>query len=173
MNKRRFVYPFAAALALAAAAPASAEERTCAGALGAITVDNLRVPQGATCTLNGTRVKGTIYVERDATLRASRVRVVGNVQAENAALVIVRSNSSVGGSVQVVQGGGARILMTFVNGDILFDDNEKRLIARDNVIGGNLQAFQNTGSIAISNNESTGTCSARRTHRPPPAVGTS
>jgi hypothetical protein len=28
-----------------------AEERTCRGALGAVTVDNLRVPQNATCTL--------------------------------------------------------------------------------------------------------------------------
>jgi hypothetical protein len=36
---------------------ARGEERVCRGSLGAITVDNLRVPQGATCTLQDTRVQ--------------------------------------------------------------------------------------------------------------------
>src|SRR5919106_6559443 len=89
-------------------APASAEERVCRGALGAITVDNLRVPQDATCELTGTRVKGTIKVERNAVLRAARVRVIGNVQGENARNVVVRG-SRVGGSVQVVQGRAALV----------------------------------------------------------------
>jgi hypothetical protein len=59
------------------------------GTNGGRTVDNLRVPQGATCTLNGTYVKGTIKVERAATLRAHGVRVIGNVQAENSRNVVV------------------------------------------------------------------------------------
>src|ERR687892_958996 len=92
------------------AAPALAEERVCRGTIGAATVDNLRVPQGATCTLNGTYVKGTVKVERGATLRAFGIRVVGNVQAENARNVVIREGSRIGGSVQVVQGGAARIL---------------------------------------------------------------
>ena len=53
---------------------ASADERTCRGSLGAITVDNLRVPEGATCTLNGTSIKGTLKVEKGATLVASGIR---------------------------------------------------------------------------------------------------
>ncbi|MGH9185559.1 MAG: hypothetical protein ACRD0U_07075, partial [Acidimicrobiales bacterium] len=77
--------------------------------LGPITVDILRIPQGATCTLNGTRVQGTIKVERAATLRANGVTVIGNVQGENAADVRVLAGSSGGGSVQVVQGRAARV----------------------------------------------------------------
>ena len=61
-------------------ATASAEERVCRGALGAITVDNLRVPQGSSCSLTGTRVQGTVKVERAATLSARGIRVIGNVQ---------------------------------------------------------------------------------------------
>jgi hypothetical protein len=53
-----------ASVAAAFAAPAQAEERTCRGTLGRVTVDNLRVPASATCILNGTRVKGTVKVER-------------------------------------------------------------------------------------------------------------
>ena len=46
--------------------PAYAEETTCVGMLVGVTVDNLRVPSGRTCTLDATRVKGTLKVERDA-----------------------------------------------------------------------------------------------------------
>jgi len=94
-----------------AAAPAQADERTCRGTIGSTTVDNLLVPQGATCTLDGTTVKGTITVKGDATLRAAHVRVVGNVQSENAKRVVLRG-SSVGGSVQHVQGARRRSTTT-------------------------------------------------------------
>src|SRR3546814_17278360 len=71
----------------------------------------------------------------------------------NSALVIVRGDSHVGGSIQIVQGGGARILSTKVEQDILFDDNRRKLIARDNHVGGNLQAFQNMGGVVIERNQ--------------------
>ena len=131
------------------AGPASAEERVCRGTIGAVTVDNLRVPQDATCTLNDTRVEGTIKVERDGTLKAFGIRVIGNVQAEDARKVVVR-NGSVGGSVQIVQGRAARILGTRITGDILFDEQDGDLAANRNRIGGNLQAFQNTGGLSIN-----------------------
>ena len=38
------------------ASPSMAEEISCQGTLGAITVDNVKVPSGKTCNLNGTRV---------------------------------------------------------------------------------------------------------------------
>jgi hypothetical protein len=128
------------------------EERTCRGSIGSRTVDNLRVPDGATCTLNGTTVKGTIKVEGNAVLYAYAVRVVGNVQAEDARKVIVAAGSRIGGSVQIVQGGIAKVLNSRITGDILFDDNDGRSAARSNVVGGDVQAFQNTGGVRIYNN---------------------
>ena len=70
MSSRRAVVAAGIAAAAAALVPASAsaEETTCRGSLGAVTVDNLRVPQDGRCILNGTRVQGTIKVERAATL---------------------------------------------------------------------------------------------------------
>ena len=62
---------------------ALAEETSCRGTIGARTVDNLRVPSGETCTLEGTTVKGTVTVEGGAALRAKGVKVLGNKQAEN------------------------------------------------------------------------------------------
>jgi len=139
-----------AATAAVTAAPALAEERTCRGKLGAITVDNLRVPSGATCTLNGTRVEGTVKVERRATLKASGIRVKGNVQAEGARFVAIAS-SRVGGSIQVVQGGGST--------------------ANRNVVGGDVQYFENRGSIKITRNRIDGNLQCKENVRAPSGGG--
>ncbi|CAN5791622.1 hypothetical protein BH24CHL6_BH24CHL6_13620 [soil metagenome] len=139
---------------LVAAAPTGvlADERTCRGTLGSITVDNLRVPSGAKCDLRGTRVKGTIKVGSKATLRAFGVRVVGNVQGENSSKVVVRNGSRVGGNVQVVQSGVVKVLDSRINGDIQVDANRGRNNIRRNVVGGNIQAFQNSGGVEIYRN---------------------
>jgi hypothetical protein len=131
---------------------ALAEETVCRGKIGARTLDNVKVPQGATCTLEGTRVEGTIKVNNRARLEAIDVNVIGNVQGENARNVIVRGNSRVGGSVQVVQGKRARVANSNVKGDILYDDQRRRVIARRNTVGGSVQAFQNTGGVRIRGN---------------------
>jgi hypothetical protein len=152
------------------ASTAWAEERTCTGALGATTVDNLRVPQYATCVLNGTRVKGTIKVEFGATLRAEDIVVIGNVQAENARRVSVLEGSRIGGSIQVVQGGGATVSDSRVTGDILYDTNTAQLRALRNRVGGNVQAFQNNGGVNISRNVIDGNLQCKA-NNPPPVGG--
>jgi hypothetical protein len=141
-----------AALLFAAAPPAAAEEISCRGTIGGRTVDNVKVPAGATCTLDGTVVQGTINVNSGATLYALGVRVVGNVQGENARRVEIRAGSQVGGSVQVVQGNSALIKRNRIHGDILFDDQTGRVAARHNKVGDNIQAFQNTGGVVIADN---------------------
>ena len=78
MRKAMIIGVLAMGAGLFVAAPASAEERTCRGTIGAVTVDNLRVPQGATCTLNGTHVKGTVKVQRGATL-VERIKMLEEI----------------------------------------------------------------------------------------------
>ena len=145
-----------AMLALAVFAPAAqAEERVCRGTIGATTVDNLRVPQGASCTLNGTRVEGTVKVERNARLTANGIRVKGNVQSEGFKNILLRRASVVVGSVQLENGlrdGSGRVLNTRVNGDLQFFSNKARMIARGNTILANFQANQNSGGLVIENN---------------------
>jgi len=142
----------AAGLTFASMPGASAEEFTCRRSVGSTTVDNLRVPDGATCTLNGTTVKGTIKVESQAALRAEGVRVIGNVQAEDASRVVIVASSRVGGSVQVVQGGAAKVANSRVNGDILYDDNDRALRVLRSTVGGSVQVFHNTGGVEIRAN---------------------
>jgi hypothetical protein len=160
----------AAALLMMTPGTAMAEETKCRGTIGSRTVDNLRVPSGATCTLEGTTVKGTIYVGTGSVLKAYGVRVVGNVQAENSRSVVVRGGSSIGGSIQIVQGGAANIQGSRVNADILFDEQDNLVRAKRNRIGGNLQAFQNTGGVEVASNSIDGNLQCKE-NRPAPIGG--
>ena len=174
MSKRFSGMWLALGLALVAVAAlpgtSAAEERTCRGTLGAITVDNLRVPQDASCTLNGTFVKGTIKVERNATLNARGVRVVGNVQGENAKNVVVTNSSRVGGSVQVKQGGAAAVTSSRITGDIQYDANSRYLKANGNNVGGSIQVVGNTGGAEIFRNVIDGNLQCKE-NRPAPTGG--
>jgi hypothetical protein len=168
-NLRRALSAATFALAIGALVPAgaAAEERTCRGTIGAKTLDNVRVPQGAECVLKGTRVKGTVKVERNAVLRARKVNVIGNVQGESARRVNVVRGSRVGGSVQVVQGRAATVRGSRVNGNILYDDNNGFLRVVGNVVGADVQLFQNTGGARVARNTIEGNLQCKE-NRPRP-----
>jgi predicted acyltransferase (DUF342 family) len=126
---------------------------TCAGlAIGAVSLDTVIVPEGATCTLTGTRLIGSIEVKAGAWLVAEGVSVNGNLVADGAAQVRVDGGSSFGGSVQVKQGGSASVSHTRITGDLQFDAMAGPLAAAGNRIGGNLQAFGNQGGLTVSAN---------------------
>ena len=169
---RKLVLAFTASILAFALLPqiAVAEEKVCRGTIGDRTLDNVKVPQDASCTLRGTRVKGTIKINEGARLEAIGVRVIGNVQGEGARNVIVRKKSSVGGSVQIVHGKRARVVNSKINSDILYDDQSGRLSALNNKVGGNVQAFQNTGGIRIAKNVIDGNLQCKE-NRPPPTGG--
>ncbi len=157
--------------AMVAMAPsASAEERQCRGIIGAVRLDNIRVPDGATCTLNGTRAQGTVYVGTRSTLVANGVLVNGNIQSEGAASVTVRSGSFVGGNIQVKQGQRATIARTTINGDLQFDANRGALAANNNVVGSNMQVVGNTGGVSLNNNRIAQNLQCKE-NSPPPTGG--
>jgi hypothetical protein len=174
MSKRLLAIVLTSVLVLAVAAPAAlAEERVCRGTLGAITVDNLRVPSGATCILNATTVKGTLLVERDATLYANGVRVIGNVHSEGFQTVSIKDGSRVGGSVQLENGnsgGTGKVISSRVKGDLQFFSNEARMVAQGNTLLANLQAVSNTGGVVIKNNTISENLQCKQ-NNPPPVGG--
>ena len=171
-NSRRSLLPLVALTLIALAqAPASAEERVCRGTIGPATVDNVLVPQGARCTLNGTRVQGTIKVSRGATLLANDVLVIGNVQGEGAASVRVLDGSRIGGSVQVVQGMAASVADSRINGDILYDAQRRAVSVLRSVIGGDVQAFQNRGGVHIHRNRIDGNLQCKANNPVPTGGG--
>ena len=130
-------------------------------------------PHYASCVLLGTRVKGTVKVEFNATLRAEDVLVIGNVQAENAK------------SVRVLDGSRRRRLgagQAGRRGRRQRQPDRGRHPVRRQL--GEAATRCATGSAAVSRRSrtwaasrsagtrSTATCSARRTRRVPRAAAT-
>lgn len=151
MHRLALTFLLTVALLLTGATAASADEYRCTSSVGSRALDNVKVPDGRTCKLTGTVVKGTISVGARSVLVAENVRVVGNVQGENSKRVAIR-DSRVGGSVQIVQGRRAGVIRTVVGGDILIDDQHGAVIAKRARVGGNIQAFQNTGGVELRRN---------------------
>ena len=137
----------AAALGLA-----SLNENDCWGSLGTVEIDNLIVPSGAVCSLHGTKVKGTITIEQDASLIASQVIISGNIKAESASLVIVKAGSTVAGNIEVKESDSGQINDVQVNGNILLESNSGMFSVTGNGLNGNMQVFKNTGEITLANN---------------------
>ncbi len=147
-----------------------ADDYPCTGMLGAITVDNLRVPPDALCNLNGTRVEGNIFVERSATLLADGVHVEGNIQAKYAARVNVYPGSWVGGNIQIIKSGAVDIQGVQIHSDMQLWKNHAFLNIARNTIAGNLQATRNTGELSIIGNTIGGNLQCKG-NRPPPTGG--
>lgn len=117
--------------------------------IGAIALDTVTVPAGATCVLEGTRLVGSILVGAGARLTATDVHVNGGLIADGAALTDLGGTSTIGGSVQIKQGGAASIAGASIRGDLQFDAMSGPLAASGNSIDGNLQAMSNRGGLAL------------------------
>jgi hypothetical protein len=131
---------------------ANAAPGSCNGTIGAAEVDEVEVPSGATCTLEGTTVNGNVSVDVRGTLIAHGVDVDGDVEAEGAAVVEVTGNSSIGGNLQVQQGGSSTVTNTKIDGDLELKEQSGQLQAAGNIISGNVEADSNSGGLTVSSN---------------------
>src|SRR5690606_14609626 len=135
--------------------------------VGAVTLDNVQVPAGASCALIGSRVEGTVTIDRGAFLEATDVSVDGNIQSQGAGNVMVDGQSIVGGSIQLEQGQSATLLDVQVNSDIQLFTNAGFLRVERNTVGGNIQVNQNTGGASIVSNIATGNLECQANQPPP------
>jgi cytoskeletal protein CcmA (bactofilin family) len=123
----------------------------CNGRIGAVTVEKVVVPSGATCTLEGTRVQGNVTVRTEAILVAVGVRVDGNIQAEDARRVEVVAQSYVDGNIQVKRRAFALVEESTIDGDLQVEERGASLEAWGNVIGGDLQVKEAEGALIEDN----------------------
>lgn len=138
--------------ALMETANTEVEDQICTDSLVDITVDDLVVPQGATCTLDGTRVMGNITVEADASLTAYAITVEGNLQAEEAGRIEIHPDSYVGGNIQVEESGSLRVESTNIAGNLESYGNMGDQNLMNNMIAGDLQINNTMGNVLIEGN---------------------
>lgn len=156
MRKRILTAVSASIMALAVAMPAAlADDTVCRGTIGARSVDNVKVPQNATCYLNGTDVQGNVAVKSGAKLYATNVDVEGNIQSEGFQVVQVKQGSFVDGDIQLKNGrsgGSSLISASIIDGNLQLEENRAKMTANSNTIRGDFQAFKNRGGLSFNNN---------------------
>lgn len=157
--------------AVTLAQPALAEERQCTGRIGAVALDNVFVPDGATCVLSKTRLNGNIVVGTGAKLTATSVTVNGSVQAEGASAVVINGRSIIGGSVQIVQGYAATVSAATIAGTVLIDENTGPVAATRNRVTGDMQFFANRGGTTVSENRINGNLQCKENSPAPMGFG--
>jgi hypothetical protein len=138
--------------------------------IGAIHLDSVFVPDGASCTLLGTSMIGSVEVGSASRLIAENVNINGNLKADGAADVRVSGASRSGGSVQLARGAGAFIIGMRVTGDMQIDAMTGPVTAADNRINGNLQAVGNRGGLTLEANTMGGNLQCKE-NDPAPAGG--
>jgi len=149
-----------AALALSATPVVGAEpvplapDTVCTGSIGAATVPGkLVVPTGATCTLTGTRVLGSVEVAANATLRASRVTVAGDLLANQARLVSVTGGSHVEGHTQLAKGVTATVQSSTLFGGVeIVESSGRATLTGTTVANGSVIVAKNRGGATVQSN---------------------
>jgi hypothetical protein len=141
---------------------------TCVGlTIGAIALDSVIVPAGATCTLLGTRMNGSVEVGANARLILDAVNVTGNLIADGAAELRISGASSVGGSLQVQRGALADVSGLRVTGNLQIDAMQGPVFFSGNRAGGSLQAFGNRGGLTLNGNTMAGVMQCKDNLPPP------
>jgi hypothetical protein len=120
--------------------------------IGAIRLDSVIVPSGASCTLLGTLLNGSLEVQATATAIAENVNITGGVTSDGAARLSISGTSLVGGSVQVQRGAGATLSGIGITGDLQIDAMAGPVTASANRVTGNLQAIGNLGGLTFNGN---------------------
>jgi hypothetical protein len=119
--KTRYLAAGAAATAVlfAATPPALADDTQCTGALTG-TFDNVVVPEGQSCTLSNSLVRGNVKALPDSQLLADSNEIRGSVEGDKADQFQVfdtpgvARESVVGGNIQAKEGGGTTGSIPFV-----------------------------------------------------------
>jgi hypothetical protein len=149
----------ASALALMGlqAKPAQADDTVCVGLLTG-TFDNVVVPPGAFCTLQGAQVRGNVKVLENATLQANASRIEGNVQGDKSRGVLLQFQTQVEGDFQVKGGSQSSAgttgfdIFTRVGGDAQVEENQGRTFIDTATVGGNIHVLKSTGFIEVEFN---------------------
>jgi hypothetical protein len=153
---------------------AHADDFQCVGVVGPITVDNVVVPSGAQCALDGTQVLGNVKTEPGGDLTMGGANVRGNVQLTSGSTASAFFStiggdyqcdgcfsqdlflSGVGGNFQVTGADDhALVVVSNVAGDVEIVDSGSAagfFAIDETIIGGNVKFEKNAGSAALREN---------------------
>ena len=130
----------AIALACLGFSSAAIADRKCSGTIGPVTIGDNIVVQNASCTLNGTIVKGNVLVYSGGRLTTLGAQIDGNIQAKGAVTVTVHPNTYVDGDIQLENlSGPSKITYSDVTGNIQMKYNRRTVTVDYNTVNGDIQ----------------------------------
>jgi hypothetical protein len=182
MSRSRLICLTSACIAVGALgfAPPARADVPCTGTIGAVLImDNVNVPPGASCTLNGTIITGNVIVNQNSHLLTQSANVAGNIQGEGATRVrifntvvtniqlkkatwqiIISSDQSctadplVLGRIQLEENSAnIGICRMSTRQDVQLTKNTGRISVVENMIGEDLQVVENTKLVQLRLNE--------------------
>lgn len=122
--------------------------------IGAVMVDNVEVPDGMACQLDGTTVTGSVKALTDATLFVGNgAQVAGSIVGDGAHHVeLTGATSRVGGNFEVKKGGSATLASAEVAGTAVFEEMTGTVSVGGARAGGGMNVTKNTGATTVANN---------------------
>jgi len=153
------------------AASAWAEDFDCPPDRGAEVVDGNIIVVGE-CRLEGTLVKGNVFLEDNGDLRAEAATIIGNIQTDGAQRVRVNV-TSVNGDIQLTGVDGSsrsEVIDSMIGGTLNIEANSAEFLLEGNVVGSDLKANFNDGGVDIRGNDIDGNLQCQG-NEPPPTGG--
>lgn len=128
---------------------AAGDETLCEDSIGDVPVANIRVPSGATCTLNNTKISGDVIVEARARLTTNNVKSAGDLQAEKAAQITLNEGTRFE-NITITDSGETSIKTTRVMGDLAVENSPRPLVIDGATVHGQLRAIGNQNGVQIN-----------------------
>jgi hypothetical protein len=158
MRKRLVVAALISVMTLVGAPPAAADDFQCVGVVTLGSFDNVIVPEGASCDITNSQIRGNIKALRDSTLFVAGGNTIGgNVEGDKARDVEIFNRVALGLLPNIIHGNGVIVedsVETFIcgavlpKGDIIVVKNRGGLLG----IGGPFCAFFGGGNTVERGN---------------------
>jgi hypothetical protein len=160
-----------AGLAVLPSVATATDETRCDGTIGRRVVERVVVPNGATCRLNGTRVRQNVVVGPGESLVTRNARILGSVQATEGPRTIRLLDTNVDGNIHVREARGVVLIGNSGCGLDPVAGNNIHLVQNNGPIGicqmsieGNLHIIENSDTVFVRSNRVGNNVQARGNH---------
>jgi hypothetical protein len=136
---------------------AAAQDVECNGALTAVTVRNVTVPNGGTCTLRNSTVTGHVSASAASYFQAIHTRIAGDVKGTDAQTLFVDSGSTVRGGVRANRVAQVFLFSSRVRRNVKVDRaTDQVYICGSTVERGSIRVIRSARDIVIGDPQSGG-----------------
>jgi hypothetical protein len=136
---------------------AAAQDVECSGELTGVTVRNVTVPNGGSCTLRNSTVTGQVSAPAASYFQASHTRIAGDVTGTDAQTLFVDDGSRVGGSVRSDRVAQVFLFSSRVRKNVKVDHaTDQVYICSSTVERGSIRVIRSARDIVIGDPQSGG-----------------